>query len=236
MGLSSCRSLLWSCPLSERAQGCHGRLGTVALTKPVLVLLALLKYSAEAWRVLRAVIAAQGRGGMAAAGTAHPGPCSAQRRGHTAWLEEAGTDGGEEERAQNLLGSEGRGWGQGCSAVMEELGQGCSAVMEELGTGMLCRRRWGHAGDAQPLGKPQPWALSVPVPLGGAEPPRCGPGSGPMGGSAGRCPAAQLSRAGAFQATAAPAGSAAPPSRSQTLPGAKSCSIYWPQAELTAAS
>jgi len=55
MGLSSCRSLLWSCPLRERAQECHSHVGTVAPTKPTLVLVALLKYIVEAWLVLQAM-------------------------------------------------------------------------------------------------------------------------------------------------------------------------------------
>ena len=93
-----------------------------------------------------------------------------------------------------------------------------------------------------PMGSPSHGHSPCPRPLEGLGWLRSHPGllwccgSGPMSGSSVHCPAAQLSRAAAFQTTTALAGSAAPPSQSQTLPGAKSCSIYWPQAELTAAS
>lgn len=111
----------------------------------------------------------------------------------------------------------------------------------ELEQGRSAAGLGSHTGDAQPCGKPQPWALSMPMSVGRAEPPRWAalvlwPGSGPKSSSPVHCPAAQHSDAGTFHTMTAPAGSAAPPSQSQTLPEAKSCSIYWPQAELTAAS
>ena len=55
MGLSFSRSLLQSCPLSEWVWGCRSCVRTMAPTKPMLVLMALLKYSVEAWLVLQAM-------------------------------------------------------------------------------------------------------------------------------------------------------------------------------------
>ena len=108
-----------------------------------------------------------------------------------------------------------RNWGQGCSAAGAR----------------------GRSGAAQPCGEPRPRALSLSLSLEGLSPRAglswcSGPGSGPASGSQRprHSPAVLV-----LSTASAPAGSAAPPSRPQTLPGAKSCSIYWPQAELTAA-
>lgn len=122
-------------------------------------------------------------------------------------------------------------------------GQGCSAVDGGVGTGKCGSRHWGAIlGMLSPMGSPSRGHAPCPCPLEGLSwlSPHtgllrcCRPG--PTSGSPVQCPAAQLGHAGAFQTTTAPASSAAPPSGFQTLPGAKSCSIYCPQAELTAAS
>lgn len=147
MSLSSCRSLLRSCPLSKRARRCS-HVGTVAPTKLTLVLVALLKFSAETWLMLQAMahcmetLAQQQQGQHTLGHAQHSGGDKQRgwrrlgqlegrkRRAETCWDLRAGVGTG-------MLSSGGKSWDRGAWQQIEELGQESSAADGGAGTGML---------------------------------------------------------------------------------------------------
>lgn len=84
-------------------------MGTVAPTKPMLVLVALLKHSAEAWLVLQAMAHCMGTWwhGSSRGST----PWAMLSTAETYIVVGGGWTARKEERGQNLLGTEGRSWG-----------------------------------------------------------------------------------------------------------------------------
>lgn len=250
MGLSSRRSLLQSCPLGERARGRRGHAGTVVPTETP----AGAGDTGGMWCPRLQL----GTWGHWSTGTARPGHAGdvQHRAGRLGELEgrKRGDEGCWGPRTgagdKDALQEDGI-WGQGHFAVgMEDWGQGCSAVAKgagvrdaleqetETGTGLLRtgRRTWGlgcsgggrsPSGAAQPFGSPQ---------VGTTLHPRPNPLLGLLWSVPSAAPRHSSASAGAFHPATARAGLAAPPSRSQTLPEATSCSIYWPQTRLPAAS